>query len=138
MGIEFRSAQQIDREAVIALWQACGLTRPWNPPENDFNVALTNATSDIILGHASGELVGCVMVGFDGHRGWVYYLGVASQHRKAGYGRALMDAAEDWLAKMGARKIQLMVRHDNGPTIAFYKSLRFDEQSVITLGKWID
>jgi len=77
------------------------------------------------------------MVGFDGHRGWVYYLAVAPERRRAGLGRAMMDAAEAWLRERGAPKIQLMVRDDNSHAIGFYKSLGLEPQKVVTLGRFL-
>jgi len=77
------------------------------------------------------------MVGFDGHRGWVYYLAVSPDHRRKGLGRALMAAAEAWLRARGAPKIQLMVREEN-EAIAFYEALGLERQKVVTLGRFLD
>ena len=78
------------------------------------------------------------MVGDDGHRGWVYYLGVAPDHRGKGLGRTLMAAAEEWLRERNAPKIQLMVREDNDRAIGFYKALGYEVQPVVTIGKRLD
>jgi ribosomal protein S18 acetylase RimI-like enzyme len=78
------------------------------------------------------------MVGFDGHRGWVYYLAVAPSHQRQGIGRMLMVAAEDWLRAEGAPKIQLMVRDDNTDARGFYAALGYAVQPVITMGKRLD
>ena len=83
-------------EAAVALWEACGLTRPWNDPRTDIRRALAGATSTILAGRIDGRLVATAMVGADGHRGWVYYLGVASDFRRQGLGEAMMRAAERW------------------------------------------
>ena len=86
----------------------------------------------------AGEPVsGSVMVGFDGHRGWVYYLAVAPDARRGGMGRALMAAAEAWLRGRGAPKLQLMVRHDNAEALAFYAALGLQPQAVVTLGRFL-
>ena len=125
-----------DRDAVVALWRACGLTRPWNDPEADFDLALASAGSVVLV---SGDpIVGSVMVGFDGHRGWVYYLAVDPEQRRSGLGRALMQAAEAWLAACGAPKIQLMVRADNAEAMGFYAALGLETQSVEVLGRRLD
>lgn len=131
-----REAGPGDRDAVVALWRACGLTRPWNDPDADFDLALASAGSVVLV---SGEPVkGCVMVGFDGHRGWVYYLAVDPAQRRSGLGRALMQAAETWLAARGAPKIQLMVRSDNAEAMKFYAALGLEAQSVAVLGRRLD
>lgn len=131
-------ATTADAAAVVALWQACGLTRPWNEPHADFALALATPTSTVLLVYNGVAIVGSVMVGFDGHRGWVYYLAVAPDARRSGIGRRLMAAAEDWLCRQGAPKIQLMVRDDNAAALDFYSALGLERQKVVTLGRFLD
>lgn len=126
-----------DAATVIALWQDCGLTRPWNDPAADFARALAS-DSIVLLARSGDTLDGSVMVGFDGHRGWVYYLAVRPAARRQGLGRTLMAAAEDWLRTRGAPKIQLMVREDNEAAIGFYEALGLERQKVVTLGRFLD
>lgn len=133
-----RTATPDDAELVIALWNASGLTRPWNDPQTDFDLALTTPTSTVLIAGQGGAVEGSVMVGFDGHRGWVYYLAVDPQARRSGLGRALMLAAEDWLRGQGAPKIQLMVRADNAEALAFYGALGLETQAVTVLGRRLD
>ena len=130
-------ARPDDRVAVIALWQACGLTRPWNDPDADFYRAIEWPGSAVLILREGDGIAASVMVGFDGHRGWVYYLAVAPERRRAGLGRAMMDAAEAWLRERGAPKLQLMVRADNSHAIGFYKSLGLEPQKVVTLGRFL-
>ncbi len=127
-----------DAPDVIALWQQCELTRPWNDPAIDFARAIGNRSAEVLIMRDQGRIVGSVMVGHDGHRGWVYYLAVAEMQRRRGAGRALMAAAEDWLRAAGAPKIQLMVRDTDAEAQAFYAGLGYARQPVSTWGKWID
>jgi ribosomal protein S18 acetylase RimI-like enzyme len=138
VGVTLREAGADDATAVIALWQAAGLTRPWNDPATDFRLAVESSASAVLLAEEGGALAGAVMVGFDGHRGWVYYLGVDPARLRQGLGRALMTAAEQWLSARDCPKIMLMVRHDNAATKAFYTALGYDVQAVETLGKRLD
>ena len=131
MGVRIELAALEDRDSVVALWQAAGLTRPWNDPDTDYDLALTNPTSVIFLARTHTALVGSVMVGFDGHRGWVYYLASDPEQRARGIGRALMTAAEGWLRP----KIQLMVRGDNAAARGFYAAIGYADQDVITIGR---
>jgi len=133
-----RSAGADDCDAVLSLWEACGLTRPWNDATADFRRAVDGATSDILCLEQDGNLVATVMVGDDGHRGWVYYLGVLPDGRRLGLGRLMMEAAEKWLGERDAPKIQLMVRDDNEQAIGFYKALGYDVQPVVTIGRRLD
>jgi ribosomal protein S18 acetylase RimI-like enzyme len=126
-----------DIPTLVALWEACGLTRPWNDPQRDARLAIEGATSTI-LGLRDGDaLIASVMTGFDGHRGWIYYLAVAPDRRREGLGRQLMDAAETWLRARGAPKLQLMVRTSNAEALGFYEALGLERQDVVTLGRFL-
>lgn len=127
-----------DRAAVIALWQAAGLTRPWNDPGSDFDLALSNPTSTILIVRDGDEVIGSAMVGFDGHRGWVYYLATNPDRLKQGIGRSLMSAAEDWLQQSGCSRPRLMVRGDNLAARGFYQALGYNDQDVVTMGRNLD
>jgi ribosomal protein S18 acetylase RimI-like enzyme len=127
-----------DVTAVVALWQRCGLTRPWNDPAADIALARRGPNAAILLGRENGSVVASVLVGHDGHRGWVYYVAVDPDCRHRGYGRVIMDAAEDWLRARGIEKMQLMVRADNSEVQAFYQSLGYFEQQRIVYAKWLD
>jgi ribosomal protein S18 acetylase RimI-like enzyme len=127
-----------DAGAVIALWEACGLTRPWNDPALDFHRAVEGETSTILLLRDGDALAASVMVGCDGHRGWIYYLAVAPDRRREGLGRVMMAAAEDWLRAKGAPKLQLMVRGSNAEALRFYEALGLERQDVVTLGRFLN
>jgi ribosomal protein S18 acetylase RimI-like enzyme len=132
------SIEDADIPEVVALWQRCGSTRPWNDPEGDIARARKGDNATVLLGRDDGTLVASVMAGHDGHRGWVYYVTVDPDHRFKGYGRAIMAAAEDWLRARGMEKMQLMVRTDNAQVHAFYQSLGYFPQERVTFAKWLD
>ncbi|NOJ38324.1 GNAT family acetyltransferase [Bradyrhizobium australiense] len=127
-----------DVATVIALWQACGLTRPWNDPASDIALARRGSNSTVLIGRDGGAIVATAMVGHDGHRGWVYYVATDPDRRAKGYGRAIMNAAEDWLRAVGIPKLQLLVRPENSGVAAFYQSIGFGEQQILFLTKWLD
>jgi ribosomal protein S18 acetylase RimI-like enzyme len=128
----------VDVAAVIALWQACGLTRPWNDPAADIALARRGPHSTVLIGRDRDAIVATAMVGHDGHRGWVYYVATDPDRRAKGYGRAIMNAAEDWLRATGIAKLQLMVRRDNAKAGAFYQSIGYAEAQTIVFAKWLD
>ena len=127
-----------DVAAVVALWQACGLTRPWNDPGADIALARKGPNSVLLIGRDGNAIVATAMVGHDGHRGWVYYVAVDPARQGKGYGRAIMNAAEDWLRTTGIEKLQLLVRPGNTQVKAFYESLGYGEQPRIIFAKWLD
>ena len=127
-----------DVAAVIALWQRCGLTRPWNDPAADIALARRGPNATVLVGRDGSTIAATVLVGHDGHRGWVYYVAVDPDHRNKGFGRVIMDAAEDWLRQAGIEKMQLMVRPDNTAVQAFYESIGYGEQKRIIYAKWLD
>jgi ribosomal protein S18 acetylase RimI-like enzyme len=127
-----------DVATVIALWQACGLTRPWNDPTSDIALARREPHSTVLIGRDGDAIVATAMVGHDGHRGWVYYVATDPDRRAKGYGRAIMNAAEDWLRATGIAKLQLMVRRDNAKAGALYQSIGYAEAQTIVFAKWLD
>jgi ribosomal protein S18 acetylase RimI-like enzyme len=127
-----------DITEVIALWQRCGLTRPWNDPAADIALARKGPNATVLVGRDGTGLVASVLVGHDGHRGWVYYVAVDPGCRHKGCGRVVMAAAEDWLRVRGLEKLQLMVRGDNAQVQAFYQSLGYLEQDRVVFAKWLD
>ena len=124
-----------DVTPAVALWEEADLTRPWNDAVADFRRALASSSSTVLGLREDGRLVCTAMVGWDGHRGWVYYLAVAKSHRGRGLGRELMTAAEKWLKAVGAPKIQFMVRAENDAVVAFYDHLGYVPQYCVVLGR---
>jgi ribosomal protein S18 acetylase RimI-like enzyme len=136
--LSITSIEDSDLSEVIALWQRCGSTREWNNPAADIALARRESNSTVLVGRDNGGVVASVLVGHDGHRGWVYYVTVDPDHRFKGYGRVIMSAAEDWLRARGIEKLQLMVRGDNAKVHAFYRSLGYYDQERVTFAKWLD
>ncbi|WER45822.1 GNAT family acetyltransferase [Cupriavidus sp. WKF15] len=130
-----RSFREEDAEAIVALWQACGLTRPWNDPYRDIARKLTAQPELFLVGEVSGAPMASAMVGFDGHRGWVYYVAVDPAHQGKGCGRMLMAHAEQLLIERGCPKINLQVRAGNDVVIDFYNKLGYAPDAVVSLGK---
>jgi len=120
---------------VIALWQRCGLTRPWNPPERDIELCRRSGHGTLFVAEAAGRLAGTIMVGHDGHRGWVYYVAVDPAHRRDGLGRALMRHAEAFLAAQGVPKIMLLIRETNSAVAAFYQRLGYQIEPRLLMTK---
>lgn len=130
--------EDADIPAVVALWERCELTRPWNEPQADIARARGKANSEVLVGRDGQTIVATVMVGHDGHRGWAYYVAVDPDQHKKGYGRAIMTAAENWLRDHGIEKLQLLVRADNTQVQAFYETLDYDQQERVIYAKWLD
>jgi ribosomal protein S18 acetylase RimI-like enzyme len=133
----FRELNESDVEKVTALWREVDLVRPWNDPERDFHGAIVGATSAVLGAEIDGVLVGTVMVGFDGHRGWLYYVAVAPLARRSGVGTALTHRAEEWLTERGAHKVQLMGRRGNDVPRLFYSELGYEPSDVTVFQKWL-
>ena len=123
---------------VVALWQACGLTRPWNDPSADIALARRGPNSALLVGRDAGAIVATAMVGHDGHRGWVYYVAVDPSSQGKGLGRTMMASVEDWLRAAGVPKLQLLVRRENAKASGFYQSLGYEESTSVMLAKWLD
>lgn len=141
--LRIRPGTPTDRDDLIALWQAAGLTRPWNDPARDIDRALAAGPhAAILVGEADGDgaqhpLVASVMAGFDGHRGWVYYLAVAPNRQGQGFGRAMLEAAERFLRLLGCPKLEVMLRPDNAAAAAFYRRCAYGEEDRRLMVKWL-
>ncbi|QYX58626.1 GNAT family acetyltransferase [Roseovarius sp. SCSIO 43702] len=130
--------EEADIDALIALWDACDMTRPWNPPEVDIAQFRASPHAAIFVHRHEGRLVAAFAVGEDGHRGWVYYLCTDPAHRRHGLARAAMAQAEDWARARGIAKLHLMVRLSNAPVLAFYEGLGYEDSGVVVMQKWLD
>jgi ribosomal protein S18 acetylase RimI-like enzyme len=130
-----RSFDPADTEAVVQLWTDCGLVRPWNDPRRDIERKLTEQPELFLVGAVDGTVVATAMVGFDGHRGWVYYLAVTPSSQGAGYGRTLMAHAEALLLERGCPKINLQIRAGNERVMEFYRSLGYTPDDAVAMGK---
>ncbi|HWV50117.1 MAG TPA: GNAT family acetyltransferase [Microbacterium sp.] len=135
MTVVIRVFDRRDADAVVALWHDAGLARPWNDPYADIERKLTVHPELFLIAEDAGRIVGSVMAGYDGHRGWIYYLASAADRRGEGIGRALVTEAERRLIAMGCPKVQLMVRTDNAHVMAFYDRLGYERFDVGMTGK---
>lgn len=133
--MQIRPYLPTDEPAVVQLWERAGLTRPWNNPQLDIARKLAVQADGFLVGLLDDRVIATVMAGYDGHRGWINYLAVDPRHQRAGYGRLMMDRAEQLLHELGCPKINLQIRTDNAAAIAFYEQLGFTKDAVISLGK---
>ena len=134
--MEIRPYRETDQQAVAGLWQEVYPDAPpRNHPETDIQRKLTVQRELFLVAVQDGRLVGTAMAGYDGHRGWVYYVVVDPGHRRRGIGTALMRAVEVGLASIGCPKLNLQVRASNPEVVAFYRKLGFDIEERISMGK---
>lgn len=130
-----RPFREADADAVVALWEAAGLLRPWNDPRRDIDRKLAVEDDLFLVAEEDGVIVGSAMAGYDGHRGWVNYLAVRPEHRRRGVGRALMSEAERRLRMHGCPKVNVQVHGGDAAAVAFYRSLGYRTDDVVSLGR---
>lgn len=135
MTIDIRAFAPADEDAVVGLWEEAGLTRPWNDPRADIRRKLRVQPELLLVAVEDAAIVGSVMAGYDGHRGWLYYLAAAASHRGRGVGRSLVAEAERLLEAMGRPKVQLMVRPENTGARGFYDAIGYEPFETWTTGK---
>ncbi|MFT3800315.1 MAG: GNAT family acetyltransferase [Burkholderiaceae bacterium] len=138
-GLFVRPYRDADRDAVVALWQECGLVRPWNDPDKD--IARKQAVQPewfLVVVPAEppdAAPIASAMMGYDGHRGWVNYLAVSPAWQRRGVGARLMAELEQRLTAFGGPKLSLQVRASNRAAVSFYERLGYRVDDVISLGK---
>jgi ribosomal protein S18 acetylase RimI-like enzyme len=130
-----RAFERDDTERVVALWRDCGLVVPWNDPYRDIERKLAEQPELFLVGEAAGVVVASVMVGYDGHRGWMNYLAVDPASRGTGFGRRLVREAEQMLTLRGCPKLNLQVRGSNSAALGFYEAIGYVVDDSVSLGK---
>jgi len=134
MNLEITSYNPTYQTAVMDLWKKCNLVVPQNDPIEDIQKKIDVQPELFFVALLKNKLIGSVMAGYDGHRGWLYYLAVLPEYQKKGYGKKLVKKAVNELRKLGCLKVNLQVRTDNTSIVNFYKHLGFKEEERVSLG----
>ncbi len=130
-----RPYSNADENAVIDLWLKCNLTKPWNDPKQDIERKMEVNPELFLVGLVDGKIVATVIGGYEGHRGWINYLGVDPAYQKIGLGRQIMEAVEEKLKAMDCPKINLQVRGDNKVVVGFYENIGYEVEDRVSMGK---
>ena len=133
--MDIRPFDDADEPAVLALWRACGLLRPWNDPARDIARKRAVQREWFLVGTQDGRVVASAMAGYDGHRGTLWYVAVAPEARGRGFGRQLVHEVERRLLAAGCPKLNLNVRTGNEPALAFWRAMGYAQDDVIALGR---
>jgi ribosomal protein S18 acetylase RimI-like enzyme len=123
------------QDAVVDLWRKCNLTVPQNDPVEDIQKKVAFQPELFFVAFLDGKVIGSIMVGYEGHRGWLNYMAVLPEHQKHGYGSKLVEKAVGELKRLGCLKVNLQVRRCNASVVEFYKHLGFKDDDVVSLGK---
>ena len=122
---------------VITLWKCCNLLVPQNDPKLDIKEKMNFQPALFFIGLVNNKLVSSIMIGYDGHRGWINYLAVHPNYQRKGFGTTMMDFATNKLLSLGCQKINVQVRKSNSSAMKFYNKIGFKDDEVIGLGKRI-
>ena len=133
-----RAYNEKDKEAVISLWNECGLVAPQNNPDKDIERKLQVDPDLFLVGVSENKVVASVMGGYEGHRGWINYLAVKPTEQRKGYGQSIMQTVEQLIKDKGCPKINLQVRTTNEEVIAFYSAIGYGDDNVVGLGKRLE
>jgi len=133
-----RPFQLEDEPALIDLWRRCDLIRPHNDPHKDIARKMRVRPDLFLVGLVDGQIVASIMVGYEGHRGWINYLAVCSAHQRKGFGKRMMDEAERLLRAEGCPKINLQVRTTNTAVLEFYRAIGYLRDDAVSLGKRLE
>jgi ribosomal protein S18 acetylase RimI-like enzyme len=124
-----------DEAEVIALWNACNLVVPWNDPVKDIRAKIKVQPDWFLVGVLENRIISTIMIGYEGHRGWINYLAVSPDFQRKGIGTRMMNEAEHMLKTIGCPKINLQIRTQNTAVISFYQSLGYSPDDVVSMGK---
>ncbi len=132
-----RPFEDRDLDAVVALWRASNLVVHYNDPAEDIAFCRASANAELFVGEDDGAVVATAMAGHDGHRGWLYYVASDPARRGDGLGRAMVDHAEAWLAGLGVRKVNLIIRDTNTGVQGFYERLGYQTEPRVVMARWL-
>jgi ribosomal protein S18 acetylase RimI-like enzyme len=138
MRMTVRAFEARDEDDVVSLWKRCGLIRPWNDPHKDIQRKLGVRPDLFLVGILDGEVVACVIAGYEGHRGWLNYLAVDPARQRQGLGRAMVSEAEARLRASGCPKVNLQVRTSNKAAIEFYERIGYSVDDTVSMGKRLE
>lgn len=134
--VEVRPFQAADRDALEQLWgRVFANDPPWNNPSDMIDSKLKVQPELLLVCTVDERLVGGVMAGFDGVRGWIYHLAVAPEWRRRGLATRLIRAAETGLQRVGCGKVNLQIRANNGDIVNFYRRVGYEIEDRVSLGR---
>jgi ribosomal protein S18 acetylase RimI-like enzyme len=126
------------RDRVVALWgDVFGYDAPHNKPSLVIDKKIKEQDNLFLVAMADDSVIGTVMAGYDGHRGWIYSVAVAPAHRHRKVGSSLVSAAERSLMEKGCLKINLQIMEGNEGVAAFYSSLGYAVEKRVSMGERI-
>jgi ribosomal protein S18 acetylase RimI-like enzyme len=138
MPFEIRPYQEADITGVVNLWDQCGLIVPQNDPHKEIAAKVQFQPELFLIAQLDWQLVGTVMAGYEGNRGWLNYLAVDPEHQRKGYGRLLVDAAENRLRGLGCPKVNLLIREKDKTPLAFYRAVGYVTEDLVNMGKRVE
>jgi len=135
-GLEIRPFVIEDTDQVLEVWNLAGVTSPERNPRSDIQKKLRHSPESFFVGAFEGRVAATVMVGYDGHRGWIYKLAVRPDLQRKGIGTQMMEHAEGWLRQQGCLRVKLQIDAARGGVAEFYKKLGYEVQPLISMAKW--
>lgn len=135
MELIIRKYEEKDEEQVVNLWEQCNLFVPQNDPHEDIRKKIEFQPNLFFVGTVNDEVIVSIMVGYEGHRGWINYMAVLPEYQNKGCGHQIVNKGIAELKKMGCLKVNLQVRENNKDVIEFYENLGFSNDRVVSLGK---
>lgn len=135
--MNLRPYQPDDRNAVLNLWERCGMITSDERGGADADLTRKRQVQPelFLVGEQGSEIIATGMAGYDGHRGHLYYLAVCPQHQRQGYGRQIVTHVQALLRENGCHRLTLYVSCDNLKVEGFYQRLGFARNHVISMGR---
>ena len=133
--MEIRNYKSSDKNSIIFLWKKVfDPQKPYNDPETSINMKTKQNDNLFFVAEEKNQIIGTIIAGFDGHRGWIYSLALHPQHRRKGVGTQLVKKAIRELKKLGCLKVNLQINSDNYEVAEFYKKNGFLIEDRISMG----
>lgn len=123
-------------KGVAQLWQEVFPNDPpWNNPSVAIPAKLQVQPELFVVAVEGADVIGTIVAGYDGKRGWLHDVAVRPSHQRRGVATALVARAERLLAELGCIKVNLQVRATNDQVVAFYKKIGYATEERVSMGK---
>ena len=121
-------------DEVLALWQECeGIGLSDADSRENINKYLERNPGMSFIALSSGRIVGAILAGHDGRRGYIHHLAVHPDYRREGLARRLVDRSIEVLRNSGIRKCHLFIFNNNNDGLAFWKAIGWEHRSDISI-----
>ncbi|MCJ7650319.1 MAG: GNAT family N-acetyltransferase [Candidatus Lokiarchaeota archaeon] len=113
-------------EDIVDLWRKSGISVGSTDTKNEIERMLQRNPNLFLIGKIDNKVIGAVMGGFDGRRGYVHHLAIDPDYQRRGFGTMIIENLIKKFRKIGVHKVHLFIEKDNKELVEFYMNLGWE------------